>query len=339
MHLANYHFWWLIFLPAALGFLFGKFKAEESRNFAALGTERTLRTLTNISIRRTKIKQLVLLWAVFFIVLALLRPQWGLKNEKIEQRGLDLVIALDNSASMYAEDLQPSRLGKAVLEINKLLTVTRSDRIGLITFSGSATPVCPLTTDYATLEVFLKTITSARDALPGTNIESAFNAALNMFDLKAAQDRIFLLITDGESHEGDLGRIKSEAEAKGIIVVPVAIGTLGGQPVPLLNANGERSGYKKDKKGDIVISHLDLAAMKKIATIGPYLIETNDSSIITLPADLKHYKRTKLRDLRVSLYTERYQIFLFLGLMLLVISYLLNDHEDKVYGKIKNEKK
>jgi Ca-activated chloride channel family protein len=329
----------MIFLPIVLALLFKNFKAEESKNFAALGSERTLRALTNISLRRTKLKQLVLLWAVFFIVLALLRPQWGLKSEKIEQRGLDLVIALDNSASMYAEDIQPSRLGKAVLEINKFLSVTRGDRIGLITFSGSATPVCPLTTDHAALDLFLKAITLSRDALPGTNIESAFNAALNMFDLKTAQDRIFLLITDGENHEGDLGRVKSEAESKGIVVVPVAIGTPGGQPVPLLNANGERNGYKKDKKGNIVISHLDIEALKKIATIGPYLIETNESSIIGLPADLKHYKRTKLRDSRVSLYTERYQIFLLLGLIFLVISYLLNDHEDKIYGKIKNEKK
>lgn len=333
MHLANYYLWWLIFLPLGMAFYFNYLQQQETSNFAELGSEKTLRQLTNVSINKRRLKNILLLTALLFIVLAIFRPQWGLKNEKVENRGLDLIVALDNSASMYAEDIQPSRLEKSVMEISKLLKNLKGDRIGLITFSGSATPVCPLTSDYGAIELFLKTIKSYRDALPGTNIEAAFNTALNMYDFKMAQDKIFLLFTDGENHEGNLDKISSEAKAKGIIVIPVAVGTTGGQPVPVYDQNGNRTGYKKDKKGEIVISHININALKKIASIGPYIMDSSTSAVSSLLPDLKNFKRTKLRELRISIYAERYQIFLLIGLVFLLISYFINDYEDKVYKK------
>ncbi len=296
-----------------------------------LGTKKALLSLTNVSLIIQKLKHIIFFTAIFFIVIALLRPQWGLKTSKVERVGLDLICVLDNSASMYAGDIQPNRLEKSVQEINKLLSNLKGDRAGLITFAGSATPVCPLTTDYGALSLFLQGIQQHKDALAGTNIESAYNLATSMFDLKTPQDKVLVIFSDGENHEGNLDRIKADASAKGITLIPVAVGTEGGQPIPIINPDGSRSGYKKDRKGQIVISHVDLMELNKLAMFNLLKIQSNTDSVINILPELKNLKRSKLKSARISLYTERYQIFLLIGFLLLLSGYLLNDYEDKVY--------
>jgi len=332
MYLANWHlFGWTLIIPLGLiGYIYWIYHNYEEK-LTALGDKNTLKTLHNLSPKKAQLKNILLILSVFFIVFALLKPQWGLRKEKVSRTGLDIIVAMDISASMLAEDIRPSRLEKSIIEINKILKSLTGDRIGLITFSGSATTICPLTMDYGAIELFLKTLKYYKEPIPGTNIEVAFNKALTMYDFQAAQDKLFIVITDGESHDGNLESIKSKAKAKGIIVVPVAVGTSGGQPIPDFDKNGVKQGYKKDKNDKIVISHVDINKLKEIATIGPYKLADSSDSISYILKDFKHFKRSKLMEEKISIYAQRYQIFLFIGFLLLLLSYIISEYQERIY--------
>ena len=286
MYLANYQIAYLLLLLPLL--LFGVvfvLKKKESDYFRELGNEVTLRNLVNHSVFISKVKLMLFFMALLFITFALLRPQWGLKKELVISRGLDVVIALDISTSMFAEDIVPSRIEKASMEISRLLARLQGNRVGLVTFAGSATPVCPLTTDIGVVKMFLRSRKYYKEPIPGTNIENAFESSLKLFDFEATQDKVWLLVTDGESHDGDLAKVAKLAKTKGVIIIPIAVGTPGGQPIPLNNEKGERVGYKKDRKGKIVISRLNLTGLKELATIGPYQIKSTNSNISSLADD------------------------------------------------------
>jgi Ca-activated chloride channel family protein len=317
--------WIIIAIPLVVFLIFLWSAKKEKQVLSSLGNVETLVKLINKSPKLVKWKQTLFILALIFILLALLRPQWGLKKETIERKGLDLIIALDISSSMWAEDLQPNRLDKAIMEIRRLLPQLNGDRVGLVTFSGSATSICPLTLDYGAIEMFLEAIGSYQEARAGTNLAQAYQTAKSMFTLDTPEDKLILLFTDGENHEGNLDEIKSDSQSQGIIVIPVALGSSGGQPIPNIDNEGIRNGYKKDKKGNIVISHVDYESLKKIATIGPYIIDTNEQTIMSVLNDTTNYKRSKLKDLKVSIHKERYQYFLFVGLFLLLLSYSLKE--------------
>jgi len=324
MYLVYYRYILMLLLLPLSVYLFILFtKKYKQYKLGKLGNRKTLSLFLNTSPILTNAKNYLFLLALFLIAIALLRPQWGLQKTKVTSKGLEMVIALDVSSSMLAEDLTPNRLNKAILEINKLLKQLSGDRVGLITFSGSSTPICPLTIDYGTLKMFLKTINNYQEALSGTNIINAYKTATNMFNLKTPTDKLVIIFTDGENHQGDLDYIKDHSSNNNIIVIPVAVGSTSGQPIPNIDQSGNRKGYKKDKSGKVIISHVDIDNLKEIATIGPYLIDTNSKTVISIIEDTKYYKRSKLFESRISVYTERYQIFLAIGLMFLFASYLI----------------
>jgi Ca-activated chloride channel family protein len=320
-------FWIVIAIPVAVYFFMLWSERKKLQALSKLGALATLTPLIDQSASRVKLKHALFVLALIFLLTAALRPQWGLRKEQVTRTGLDLVIALDVSASMFAEDLQPNRLTKSIMEIQKLLLQLSGDRVGLVTFSGSATAICPLTLDYNASDMFLRAMTNYREAVEGTNLVSAYQAAVPLFEMNSPQDKLLLIFTDGENHEGSLDSISSGSRDKNIIVIPVAVGSGGGQPVPNINADGTRQGYKKDKQGNVVISHVDVESLKKIATIGPYLLDSDDKTLSTLLDDLKRYKRGKLGETRISIHQERYQYFLLIGFLLLLASYMIKDRK------------
>lgn len=323
MYMMNLHLWWLLALiPAGMLLILW---IQRRTAVSPYGVAATLCKMTTTKPQLVRLQRFFLYLAIFFIVLALLRPQWGLRKETVETRGLDIVFALDISKSMYAEDVQPDRLTRARLTIMDLLQRLPGNRAGLVVFAGSASAVCPLTTDYAALDVFLQSVSGFGEAVPGTNLENALRVGSTLFEDKAPQDKLFIIFTDGESHEGSLDALRGLATQRQIIVVPVAVGTSGGQPVPDYDEQGNRLGYKKDARGNIVISHLDLESLKKIADIGPYTVET---ASIRMPLDIRNFKQGKLRDTRIALYTERYQGFLLVGMFFLLLAYLVPTYRD-----------
>jgi len=326
VNLVHFHYsWMIIMLPLAVWLFIWWSSRKEKQAMSALGNLTTLTPLINKSASLVTLKNGLFILALVSLSIAILRPQWGLRKEVITRKGLDIVIALDVSASMFAEDIQPNRLTKSIMEIRKILPKLGGDRVGLVTFSGSATRICPLTLDYGAIEMFLQAIRSYREATPGTNLYQAYHTAVNLFEQNVPRDKLILIFPDGENHEGNLPDIRQHSRNNGVIIIPIAVGSIAGQPIPDINAHGVRNGYKKDRQGNIVISHVDPESLKKIAAMGPYVIDTSEQTIHSIIDDIKHYKRSKLAELKVSIHTERYYIFLLIGLFLLCLSYGLKE--------------
>ncbi|HOE01517.1 MAG TPA: VWA domain-containing protein, partial [Kiritimatiellia bacterium] len=166
--------------------------------------------------------------ALVFLIVALARPQWGFHWEEVRRKGLDLMIVLDTSRSMLAADIKPSRLQQAKWGVRDLLRNLRGDRVGLVPFAGSSIVQCPLTVDYAAFTMTLDDLYAGIIPRGGTAIAQALQTAMNAFPAESAADRVILLITDGEDHEGDPLALLPELKAKNIRVYTIGIGTLEG---------------------------------------------------------------------------------------------------------------
>jgi Ca-activated chloride channel family protein len=281
--------------------------------------------MTTIDPQKQQLRKWLLIVALLFLGIASLRPQWGLISNKQTTFGLDMVIALDTSASMDTDDVQPSRRDRAAQIVHSIMGSLSGDRVGLVTFAGSASAICPLTLDYGAVDIFLQGLRYYRERVGGTNIPAAYREALTLFNLKAPYDKVLVIITDGENHEGSLSVLRQDAEAKRILIVPITIGSTTGQPIPEYDDQGNRIGYKKDRKGTIVISHADPKALQSIASIGPYDDTITGQKIIR---DLQNLKRSKVHDRRTTLYTDRYHIFLIIGLGCLFAAYFLSTYRN-----------
>jgi Ca-activated chloride channel family protein len=213
--------------------------------------------------RRRWIKGGLLAAAVFFTALALAGPKYGFRWQEISQRGVDIIIALDCSRSMTAADIKPSRLERAKREVFDLLSMLQGDRVGLVAFAGSAFLQCPLTLDYDAFNLFLNALSPDYLPVGGTNITGALETAAGAFDPKSGADKAIILITDGEN-TGDGSPIKAAESLKEKEIKLFCIGVGGSDGVPIPEAAG---GFKKDKKGQIVLSRLDEKTLKKMAVI------------------------------------------------------------------------
>jgi Ca-activated chloride channel family protein len=208
-----------------------------------------------------------MLAALAFLVLGAARPQAGAKLVQVERRGIDAVIALDVSLSMDATDVLPSRLERSKQEIRELLNGLRGDRVGILIFSGSSFPLCPMTLDVAAANLFLDAVRTDVLPDPGTNLEEALRGARSMLDaeLGETRGRAVILFTDGESHLGDALAAARTLKDDGVPVLTVGVGTPNGEPIPIFDAQGALVGYKKDRAGAVVLSRLDEALLGGIA--------------------------------------------------------------------------
>lgn len=205
-----------------------------------------------------------------FTCLALARPQYGLRTEVRQGRGMDVVVALDLSRSMYARDVVPSRLERAKIEIGVLLDRLRGDRVGLVGFTSVGLPLCPLTVDHAALRIQLAGAEPGDLPRGGTSVASAIRAALRMLEAAGhpEADRAIVILTDGEAHQGDPAAAAEEAKKAGVEVHVAGVGSRVGEPIPIVDSHGRVSSYVKDKAGKTVVSRLDEDTLGKIAAAG-----------------------------------------------------------------------
>jgi Ca-activated chloride channel family protein len=274
------------------------------------------------SLRRW-IKAGLLLTALLFIALALAGPQYGYKWREVERRGVDLIIAIDCSRSMLATDIKPTRLERAKREISDLLNMLAGDRIGLVGFSGVSFLQCPLTLDYSAFYLFLESLTP--DFLPvgGTDLEAAISSALKGFDEKSDTDKAIILITDGESTSGDpLAAAEAAAKAE-VKIFSIGVGKADG--VPVTEKDG---GFKKDNAGNIVLTRLDEAVLKKIALItgGAYVRSVAgdmDLDTIYLGEIRGKMEQATLNSGREQIWENRFQWFVALAVMALLAEMLI----------------
>lgn len=193
----------------------------------------------------------LIILSLICLIVAAANPQIGTKMEEVKQTGIDVFILLDVSLSMQAEDIKPNRLERAKFQISNLINRLRGDRIGLIIFSGEAYVQFPLTTDYSAANLFLSAVDFNSVPQPGTAIASAVSLALKSFNTKDPTEKVIIIITDGEDHEGDIYSVVNEAKSAGVKIFTIGLGSVGGAPIPVYNAKGEQTGFKKDKEGNV----------------------------------------------------------------------------------------
>ncbi len=260
------------------------------------------------------------------LVVAISGPQIGTAMEDVKREGIDIIVALDVSLSMRAEDISPNRLEKAKYEVNKLIDLLEGDRIGLVAFAGMAHVQSPLTLDYSAARLFLRLMDTDLIPQPGTAIGDAIRTAKKAFNQKERKHKVLILITDGEDHESEPLKAAEEAAEEGILIYTIGLGSPQGVPIPVYNKYGNPAGFKKDRSGNVVTTKLDATTLQQIAyaTAGKYYISTSgEAELDEIYKEVSKLEKKELTSRQFSQYENRYQIFLALALLFLLIETFL----------------
>jgi Ca-activated chloride channel family protein len=320
---------WLLWILPLLWALFWSTRGAAARRTAAFtGTALGSSLVLGRNERRRVWRAAIRLLLLSQIILALARPQWGASEVEVEQEGIDLVIALDVSQSMMAEDIKPSRLARAKVELFDLLERRAGDRVGLVFFAGAAFPQCPLTVDYAAARLFLSQAEPTMIGSQGTDLESALRTALELFGEDRGAYRAILLVTDGEDFATGIEAVTDELVEAGVAVFPVGLGSVDGAPIPVFDQQGRREGYLRGKDGEVVMTHLEEAPLLELArrTGGIYVrAGSGGLDLARLSAGLETLQSHSYQATRVTSYQERYAWPLGAALLLFFFEPLLAD--------------
>jgi Ca-activated chloride channel homolog len=285
---------------------------------------------------RTIVKFGLQLLAVLAGVIILARPQFGSRLEDIKKQGVEVIIALDVSNSMLAEDIQPDRLTRAKQAISRLVDNLDNDKIGLVVFAGDAYTQIPITTDYVSAKMFLSTIGPDMVPKQGTAIAAAINLGAKSFSPGEGKSRAMIIITDGENHEDNPVSAAENAAKQGIIIHTIGIGSTEGVPVPV-NMGGKKE-YLKDIDGNTVISKLDEDILKKIAlsTGGSYVRASNTNiGLDQIFGDIRKMKTQELESTQYTDYNDQFQIFAALALFLLLVDFIVMERKNRRLANIR----
>jgi Ca-activated chloride channel family protein len=316
-------------------------KKTKQKNFA---DKRLLDKLSpEKSTFKSVLKIIFIALGLSFLIIALVNPKMGTKLKTVNREGVDVVFALDVSKSMLCEDIAPSRLAKSKQIISKVIDKLGSDRVGIIIYAGNAYPLLPITTDQAAAKMFLQNASPDMVSSQGTAINEALVLAKTYYDNDEQTNRFLFLISDGEDHNEENTTITSELTKEGIKVYTVGVGTTKGGPIPMKIGNS-LTGYKKDRKGETVITQLHDDILKEIATDGngKYLYGSNTKTTVDFIANLLNNADKKAFDTKkFSDYKDQFQWFIGLGLLFLILDLFLFDKKTKWIQKLNlfNEKK
>ncbi len=332
----------LLLIPVLMViFIIGLYRRKKRLNaFASGNLHHVLMPLASSS--RIIIKFIISMLALIFLTIALAGPRVGSKLKGVEKKGREIIIALDVSNSMLAEDIKPNRLEKAKESLNRLLNEMEGDKIGLIVFAGDAYTQIPVTTDYGAARLFLNSVSTQMVSKQGTSISSAIELALRSFSPESDQEnastgksRAIIIITDGEYHEDDPIQAAREAAEKAIVIHTIGLGDPNGVPLPLYP--GSKS-FKKDREGNVVVSKLDETTLKQVASItkGYYVRAGNNSSgIYQLMQKLEEMEKQEFETQVFAEYVERYQYFLGMGLFLIILEFFIMRKKNTWLSKLK----
>jgi Ca-activated chloride channel family protein len=313
----------LLLLLPPLALLLVLVRARRRRLLSRFGREDLVARLMKApGAGRWALRVALILTAGGFLILTLARPRWGEKLEEVHRQGVDVMVALDVSASMLAEDVKPSRLIRAREEVASLIDSLGGDRVGLVAFAGDSYVACPLTLDYSAAKIFLDVLDPSMIPVPGTAIASAIRKSIRAFNSREKRYKVLVLITDGEDHEEDAVAAAREAAREGVVIYTLGVGTGAGSPIPLRDAGGGVTGYKQDRAGKIVTSRLDPVKLAEIAEAagGKYLPATAEArEIREIEGRIARMERRQVGSRLTITYEERYQIPLAVALLALVL--------------------
>lgn len=268
------------------------------------------------------------LWLIglALIVFALARPQWGTDTQVVQQEGIQIMVALDISASMLAQDLQPDRLTRAKQTIIELMAQLRGDQVGLVLFSGASFIQFPLTNDYDTARSFLVSASPGMISRPGTAIADAIRTARTGFDTTRSSQKVVIVMTDGESHEGNALAEAADAIANNVTIYTIGFGSPDGEPIPEFDQVGNIIGFKRDAAGEVILSRLDEAGLTQIAETGGgayFRASASGAEITALAEIIDRLESAELESRFEVQAVERFQLFLLLGILCFVAAELI----------------
>jgi Ca-activated chloride channel family protein len=334
---ANPDFLYLLLLLPVTVILWILNELRKKRALRRLGNaEFVKRLMPEFSGIRPNLKFFLQLVAASLVIIILARPQFGSKLEEVKKQGIEVIIALDVSNSMLAEDIQPDRLTRAKQALTRLIDNLDNDKIGLIVFAGDAYTQIPITSDYVSAKMFLSAINPDMVPKQGTAIGSAIELGMRSFSPGEGKSKAMIIITDGENHEDDPVSAAAEASKAGIVIHTIGIGSVEGVPVPV-TINGRRD-YLKDPEGNTVITKLDEDILRKIAVTasGNYVRASNTN--IGLDEIFSEIRKMKKEDLESTMYTEyndQFQIFAVISLVLLFTEFMIMDRKNRKLSNIK----
>ncbi len=319
--------WGLLAVPLLVLFLWhAAYRRRAALN--RFGDARLMARLAQTVNRRARaVKAVLLVAGVACLVFALARPQFGTRVETVRRQGQDIMVALDLSNSMLAEDVAPNRLDRAKLAVSRLLDRLEGDRIGLVAFAGQAFLQSPLTVDYGAARLFLNAMDTGLVPVQGTDLGAALSVALNAFvEVENADHRILIVFTDGEDHEGDLDANLERALEAGVRIYTVGFGSDDGVPIPDFDDRGRRRGFLRDDEGQIVTTRLEEEPLQRLAeaTGGRYIrVTPRGGELAALSDELIGMEGREIEAEQVTQFDEQFQVFLGLGLILLFLEMLL----------------
>jgi len=322
----------LIILVIPLLFLFyGLKRMIRKKRIRRLGDEAIVKQLMpDVATSRGWVKLILLSIGIFFFAIGLSRPQIGATIKEMEGKGVEIMIALDVSNSMLAEDYTPNRLSRAKLAISRLVDRLREDRIGLIIFAGQSFVQLPVTTDYVSAKIFLNTINTESIPVQGTAMGDAIMLAIRSFSLESDKSgRAIILITDGENHEDDPIEVAKVARETGINVYTIGIGSDAGKPIPM--ANGE---LLKDKDGNIVVTKLDEQTLVKVAEAGggAYVRAGNsDFGLDAIVEKIRELDKLTYKSIVFEDFDEQYMYFFGIALFFFILELLIGERRGRKF--------
>jgi Ca-activated chloride channel family protein len=307
------------------------------RKIKKLGDSNTiLRLMPDLNLRRKVYKFILIVFALSALILGLANLQTGSKLVDVKRQGADLMVCLDVSNSMLAQDLTPNRLVRAKYALEKMIDNLEGDRLGLIIFAGEAYVQLPITSDYTAAKLFLNSINTEMVPVQGTDIGAAIQKAAESFDDSPDKNKAIILITDGENHEPEALSSAGEIAKKGIMINAIGIGSDRGVPIPLIE-NGINKGYKKTNSGETVVTKLNSNFLKDLASKGNGVFvhaTQRDLGISVIIDKIEELDKAEIETKMFTDYEDQFQWFLGLSLLLLVFELLIGERKSKWFTKL-----
>lgn len=331
---ANPQYIWLLSAIPVFFAIFWLAQRSRRRRLARFGCPETLEELMpDVSNGRVALKFILFCAAFALAVLAAARPQLGSKLREQQSQGIEMMLAIDVSNSMLAEDFEPNRLERTKYAVNKLFDGLHQDRVGVIVFAGEPKVQLPITSDYRMAKAFARRIDPSQVSVQGTAVGKALEQALLSFsgDTEQTHGRVIILITDGENHDDDALAVARRAKEAGIRIFTIGIGTPEGAPIRI---DGE---YIKDEKGDMVVSKLNERMLAEIAEItdGAYVRSSKQSiGLDEIVARIDEMEQTEFSTVQFEEFNEQYQYLLAAALVLLLVELLLLDRRNPLLAHL-----
>lgn len=332
----NPEFLWLFAAMPLLLVVYLYLNIRKRKDVQKMGNLNTLRLMMpELSLKRSYLNFWFIFAALCAGILLVARPQFGTKVETVEKEGIELVIAIDVSNSMLANDLSPDRLSRARQILSRLIDVRRNDKVALIVFAGEAYVQMPLTSDTQSAKIFLNTIDPSLVPVQGTAIAQAISLGMTSFSADEEVSRAMVIITDGEDHEGNAAEQAAKAAEAGVMINVLGVGSPEGSPLP---GGDTGSNYLADSEGNVVVSRLNEEMAMEIARLGGGLYvraDNSNSAIRALEVQLDELETTRTASLSYSEYDEQFPLLGWVLLIILLVEVLIYDKKNRLFRNVK----